>query len=306
MFIADAHCDTLYATTIGGKKPENCTVTPERLAAGGVGVQTFALFVGAKGPKGTPYEDGKRMLEMSYHLNVDMLRGALPECPPTKPSGVISCEGGEMVVGSLDKLAEFDDATRLRMIALTWNHENEIGYPAKSGSDKGLKPFGFELLAEMDRRGILTDVSHLNDAGFWDVCEHTALPPVATHSDCRWLCDVPRNLTKDMVRAIIDRKGFIGVNFYGRFLNKDNASTLDDVLRHIDALYELGGEDVVGFGSDFDGIDTWPEGLANPADFPNLLSLLANHGYTQTQLEKLAGLNLWRVLKQAEAARKIA
>lgn len=305
MFVADAHCDTLSAIALGGKRPEDCTVTLERMAAGNVYLQTFAMFTGSKGPAGTPYEDGRKMLAASYDLPMEVLRGRLPELPPEKPTAILSCEGGEMLVGSLEKLAEFDDETRLRMIALTWNFENEIGHPAKLGSSEGLKPFGRELLKEMDRRGILTDVSHLNDAGFWEVCERTSLPPIASHSDCRWLCGVPRNLTKEMVRAIIDRKGFIGVNFYGAFLRDGGHATMDDLYRHIDALYELGAEDVVGFGSDFDGIDEWPEGIGNPADFSSLLELLRGRGYTQAQLEKLAGGNLWRVLKQADDARAV-
>ncbi len=304
MFIADAHCDTLYAIAIEGKRPEDCAVTPEKMRLGGVGLQTFAMFAGRKGPAGTPYEDGKEMLAASYRLPLDMLRGKLPDEPPAAPAGILSCEGGEMFAGSLEKLAEFDGDSRLRMIALTWNYENEIGYPAKSGSGEKLKPFGRELLAEMDRRGILADVSHLNDAGFWEVCEHTALPPIASHSDCRWLRNRERNLTKDMARAIIERRGFIGVNFYTNFLVEREPATLDDVVRHIDALYELGAEDVVGFGSDFDGIESWPEGLGDPTGFPALLSRLAARGYSQVQLQKLAGGNLWRVLKQAEAARR--
>lgn len=321
MFIADAHCDTLYAIALNGCAPENCTVTPERLAAGGVGLQTYAMFTGSNGVKGigspdprfeadksaphiaTPYEDGVAMLKESYNLPIEVLRGPLPELPPQNPTAILSVEGGEMLEGSLDRLAEFDDDTRLRMIALTWNHENEIGYPAKSGSTLGLKPFGISLLKEMDRRGILADVSHLNDAGFWDVCEHASLPPIATHSDCRWLCNSFRNLTKDMVKAIIDRKGFIGINFYSCFLREDGNATLDDVVRHIDAMMELGAEDVLGFGSDFDGIELWPEGLADPSDFPALIDLLRRHGYSETQLEKIAGLNLWRVLKDADNRR---
>jgi len=305
MFVADAHCDTLFSMGLYNKKLEECTVTAERMQAGNVYLQTFALFAGRKGTEGTPYEDGRKMLAASYTLPIEILRGKLPDCPPDKPTGIISCEGGEMLVGSLEKLAEFDDDSRLRMIALTWNFENEIAYPGKGGSDKPLKPFGVELLKEMDRRGIVADVSHLNDAGFWDVCERAALPPIASHSDCRWLCNHSRNLTKDMVKALIDRKGFIGINFYSDFLNESGTSTLDDALRHIDGICELGGEDVIGFGSDFDGISSWPEGLGNPADFPNLLKLLAEHGYTQAQLEKMAGLNLWRVLKQADDARAV-
>ena len=156
----------------------------------------------------------------------------------------------------------------------------------------------------MDRRGILTDVSHLNDAGFWDVVHTSSLPPIATHSNLRWLCDVSRNLTRDMAKAIIERRGFIGMNFYSGFLEKNENASIDDVERHIDALMEMGGEDVVGFGSDFDGISVWPENLANPADFPNLIEALRRHGYADAQIEKIACKNFWRVLKEAEASRR--
>ena len=205
-----------------------------------------------------------------------------------------------MLEGSLARLDEFFEKTHLHMIALTWNFENEIGHPAKLGPKGGLKPFGFELLRAMDRYGILPDTSHLNEAGFWDVCERSALPPIASHSDCRWLCDVPRNLKKDQVRAIVDRGGFIGVNFYSSFLREDGPATLDDVVRHIDALCELGAEHVLGFGSDFDGIEAWPEGLGDPTGFPLLLEALRARGYGEETLANIAGLNLWNLLKRAE------
>ena len=302
MFTADAHCDTLYAIGIKHLDPRDCTITPERLAAGGVGIQTFALFAGRKGPAGTPCQDGLDMLSAIPQAGVPMLTGDLPDEPPTRPMGVISCEGGEMFEGSLARFDEFMAAARLRMIALTWNFENEIGFPAVGGSTEGLKPFGFELVKAMDRAGVIADVSHLNEAGFWDLIDHAQLPPMASHSDCRWLCDVPRNLTKDQVRAIIDRGGFIGVNFYSDFLRADGPATLEDVIRHIDAICEMGGEKVLGFGSDFDGIDEWPEGLGDPSGFPALLDALRRRGYTEAQLADLAGLNLWRLLKRAERA----
>lgn len=301
--IADAHCDTLHRLAIGNCALAACTVTPERMQRGELRMQTYAMFAGAEGPAGTPYLDGKKMLAKSDELGVEILRGALPDAFPDKPTGVLSVEGGELFAGDLNKLAEFDDSSRLRAVALTWNWENEIGYPGASGSEKGLKPFGRELLAEMDRRSILSDVSHLNDAGFWDVVKLSALPPIATHSNLRRLCDVSRNLTNEMARAIIDRKGFIGMNFYSAFLVKDGIATIDDVVRHIDAVMELGGEDVLGFGSDFDGISAWPEGLASPADFPHLIDALRRRGYTEAQIEKIAWRNYWRVLKEAEKHR---
>lgn len=305
MFVADAHCDTLYAVAIHGKDPAECMITADRLEKGGVGLQTFALFAGAGGPKGHPYENGQAMLAARDRLGVPLFQDALPDAPPETPHGVISIEGGEMLEGSLERLHEFDAAARVRMIALTWNFDNEIGFPAKGASDEGLTPFGLALLREMDRLGILPDCSHLNEAGFWDVVEHAALPPIASHSNLKALCGHSRNLTDAQVKAVIGKGGFIGVNFYSCFLRDGGGATLDDVLRHIDGIAQLGGIDVLGFGSDFDGIDEWPQGLGDPSAFPALIGLLEKHGYTQGDIEKIAGLNLWNVLKRAEKARTV-
>ncbi|MGI6172416.1 MAG: dipeptidase [Christensenellales bacterium] len=298
--IVDAHCDTLYGIVLEGKAPEDCTVRPENLRRGGVSLQTFAMFAGAQGREGHPYENAVAMLASSERIGVPMLKGALPENLPDAPHGVFSIEGGEVLEGKLSRLHEFDASCRVRMIALTWNNENEIGYPAVLGDGGHLKPFGLELLSEMDALGILADVSHLNVAGFWDCAERTKLPIIASHSNLRTLCDVRRNLYPDQVRAIIEKKGFIGINFYSAFLAKDRDATLDDVLRHIDGIAELGGIDVLGFGSDFDGIDASPEGLSSPDDFPKLMALLEDHGYTEAQLRGIAGENLFRVLKAAK------
>ena len=301
--VCDAHCDTLSHLVSGGTL-ENATITPERLAAGGVSLQVFALFA-TYGRGIEPYEKARRMLSAAGEVPVPVLTGALPAALPDAPTGVISIEGGEILQGSLERFAEFDAAARVRMIALTWNFENEIGHPAKNGPEGGLKPFGLSFVREMNRKGVLCDVSHLNEAGFWDVIEHSTLPPVASHSNARALCEHTRNLTEAQIRAVIEKKGYIGVNFYSAFLAGGRAATLEDVYRHVDAILQLGGEDVVGFGSDFDGIDAWPEGLANPADFPALLNFLAARGgYAPEVLEKIAGGNLFRVLKAAEAARQ--
>ena len=298
MFVADAHCDALYKIAIVGQSASECAVTPERLRAGGVGLQTFAMFSSLQRPN--PYADGLRMLAAYNALPLPHLDGKLSEHPPEEPCAALSMEGGEILRGKLETLNDFDAEHRLRLIALTWNYENEIATPAAKNATEGLKPFGFRLLKEMDRRGIAADVSHLNEAGFWDVMESAAIAPLASHSNCRWLCDVPRNLTKAQVRALIERGGFIGANFYSEFLARDRTATIEDVVRHIDAICELGGEKIVGFGSDFDGISAWPDGLVTPADFPRLLELLARRGYTGEQLRGIAGLNYWRFLRDAE------
>ncbi len=302
MFIADSHCDTLWELR-KGSDPASLMVSREKMLASGMGMHTFALFTGSKGPAGTPYKDALDMLACRDKLGIDLYTKHLPSSIPQGPWGVISIEGGEALEGKLSRLGEFYDTTGVRMIALTWNFENEIGYPAKLGSKPGLKPFGFELLKEMDRLGVYADVSHLNEAGFWDVCEHMQLPPIASHSNNRELCDVPRNLYKAQIKAIIEKNGYIGINFYTEFLTKTGHSKIDDVLKHIDSINELGGENVLGFGSDFDGIDSWPEGLYDSSCFARLIDALLRHGYSDETVAKIAGGNLWRILKTADDSR---
>ena len=297
MFTADAHCDALYRMAMGGSPR---SVTPETLRQGNVGVQAMAMFAGEDGDRG--FHRAQAMAAALHAFGVPVLTGNLPETPPQLPHAVVTVEGGELFEGDLDKLRALDAEVRVRMVALTWNFENGLGYPALGGAKNGLKARGREFLAEMGRLRILADVSHLNEAGFWDVCELSVLPPVASHSDCRWLCDVPRNLTREQARAIFEREGFIGVNFCPEFLRAGGNAAIDDVVRHIDAYMELGGEKCVGFGSDFDGISETPRGLATAADFPRVLEALEKRGYTRAQLAGIAGRNLYRLLRQTNRA----
>lgn len=301
MRIADAHCDTLFSIGVHGHSAENCTVTAPRMEEGGVCLQTFALFAGSQGPAGQPYQKAVSMCEVMDKVQVPMLLGRLPDEMPDAPAGVISIEGCEIFEGSICRVDEFASRYRVRMAALTWNNENELGYSAKSQSTEGLKPFGLHFVREADRRGILCDVSHLNDAGFWQLVEKAELPPVASHSNCRALANHFRNLTDDMIRALIEREGFMGMNFYSAFLAREGTATLDHLFAHMDHVLELGGEKILGFGSDFDGIDEWPEGLGDPRDFAPLVDLMRAHGYSEETVENICWKNFWRVLKKAEA-----
>lgn len=305
VFVADAHADTLYSIAIEGKAPEKCAVRPEALSAGGMGLQTYALFAGPDGCAGQPYAKAVKMLDYVDSLGVPVLTGKLPESAPEGPCGILSIEGGEVLEGRVERLHEFA-AKGIRLIAITWNNENELAYPAKGGSSVGLKPAGFEMLRAMDELGILADVSHLNEAGFYDLVEHSALPVVASHSNLKTLCGSFRNLTPDQARALILKRGFIGINFYSDFLADGRDATVDDVIRHIEAFCELGGEGTVGFGSDFDGIERWPEGLGDPSGFPGVLERLEKLGYTEAQIAGIAGGNFYRVLLEAQAAKKSA
>ena len=119
---------------------------------------------------------------------------------------------------------------------------------------------------------------------------------------CLFMLLFDRNLLKCKVRdlPILLGGGFIGMNFYSRFVIPEGQPTMDDVVRHIDAICEMGGEHVLGFGSDFDGIEAWPEGLGDPTGFPTLLNELRKRGYSEQTLADIAGLNMWRMLKESQ------
>lgn len=303
MFIADTHCDTLYSMLFEAWS-EEFMASREKLLEGKVNLQTFALFAGARQFKDTPYENARRMIEASKTLNIPFITGALPENPPETLYGVYSIEGGEVLEGKTERLHELDDELRLRMIALTWNYENQIGTPAKIDNTTGLKKFGFELLKEMDARGIYADVSHLNERGFWDVYEKMSLPPIASHSNCKALCGSYRNLKDDQIEAIIEKGGYIGINFYPHFL-KDGGedTTVEDVIRHIDHIAEKGGVRVIGLGSDFDGIEVQPRGMETAACMYTIADSLKKHGYSDENVEGIMGMNLWRLLKKGDEIR---
>lgn len=304
MFIADTHCDTLYSMVFEGWSDAGFMASKERLLEGKVTMQTFALFAGARQFKDTPYENARRMIEVSKTLDIPFITDQLPENPPETLCGVYSIEGGEILEGNTERLYELDDELRLRMIALTWNYENQIGTPAKIDSETGLKPFGISLLKEMDKLGIYADVSHLNERGFWDVYEKMELAPIASHSNCKTLCGSYRNLNDEQIDAIIEKHGYIGINFYPHFL-KDGGenTTVQDVIRHIDYIAERGGIHVIGLGSDYDGIEIQPKGMETAACMHTIADSLLCRGYSDENVKAIMGMNLWRLLKKAEEKR---
>jgi len=304
MFIADTHCDTLYSMMMGEcEKEDQYMASRKNLTEGGVKLQTYALFALSRRMKETPYEQAKMMIDIADTLGVPFLRSLLPENPPETLHGIFSIEGAEPLEKSLERLHEFNAALRLRMIALTWNYDNGVGQPAKLDDGKGLTPFGLELIREMDKLGIYADVSHLNERGFWDVFEKMNLPPIASHSNAKEICGSYRNLTKDQIRAIIEKDGYIGINFYPHFLKDGGEDTsVEDVIRHIDYIAELGGIGVLGLGSDFDGIEVQPKGLENASGMKNIAPALLKRGYSENDIESIMGMNLWRKLKKAEKA----
>ncbi len=189
----------------------------------------------------------------------------------------------------------------LRSLGLTWSRPNIFAEGVGPGDGgRGLTLLGRELVRTCNELGILVDVSHLNDPGFWDVLACSSRPVVASHSNCRALCPVARNLTDEQIRALAAQGGLLGINFHVGFLRpgaeRPEDASIDDVVAHIDHIVDLVGVDHVAFGSDFDGA-TMPHDLPDAAALPRLVEALLAHGYDDTAVRKICYENWLRVLR---------
>ena len=219
-------------------------------------------------------------------------------------AAILHFEGAENLgpdPGALEELYEVG----LRSLGLVWSRPNAYAsgvpfrFPASPDTGQGLTGAGRELVRECNRLGVLVDLSHINERGFWDVAGLSEAPLVATHSNAHALCPTTRNLTDRQLDAIRDSDGMVGVNFAVSFLREDGAESedtpLEDVARHVDYLVERLGPDRVGFGSDFDGAKV-PKEIGDASGLPRLLAVLRERGYDDAALEKLAYRNWLRVL----------
>ncbi|NLG70009.1 MAG: membrane dipeptidase [Firmicutes bacterium] len=306
--VFDAHADTIAIDVVEGRRHLDETgrgghVDLQRLAAGGVGVQIFSLYVPPTVP--TPH-NALRALTILDALAAEVQRSSdrivwirraqdLEEARRSRKLGVIaSLEGCEVLAGSLAVLRTLY-RLGVRAAGLTGNVRNEVADGVGEPRAAGLTAFGKEVVAEMDRLGMVVDVSHLSEAGFWEVMEIGRHPVIASHSNARAICDHVRNLTDDQIRALARKGGVMGINFFPGFLRKEGPATLDDVVRHIDHVVELVGPDHVGLGSDYDGISRVPQGLEDPSHLPALTEALVRRGYDDLAIRKILGDNFARV-----------
>ena len=195
-----------------------------------------------------------------------------------KTAAFLTIENGSALAGDITRVHTLAEQG-VRAITLTWNGENELG--SGHTTDHGLSEFGKEAVREMEKEGILVDVSHLNDHGFADLLEVAAKPFVATHSNARALCSHKRNLTDDMIREMVRRDCLIGLNYFVKFLRDDGeVHSLDDIYRHTMHFFELGGKKNLALGSDFDG-SLLPECLNTPAKAASIYEYLISRGVSQ-------------------------
>lgn len=217
-------------------------------------------------------------------------------------SAILTVEDGRMVEGKMENL-HYMHEQGVRAIALTWNYANCFGYPNSKNPvimENGLTQFGKEAISEMNRLGILVDVSHLSDGGFYDVAELSEKPFIASHSNCRQLTPHTRNLTDDMIKILSEKGGVAGINFGPDFVSRSTDSkttSVQDLADHVVHFIEVGGEDCVGLGTDFDGVEGNLE-IDHPEKMDLLFEELKKRGVSERIIDKIASENVLRVIQE--------
>lgn len=307
--VFDAHCDTISRCwrEYEGLDSNSGMISLERTAGFARYCQFFALWT-ADGYTG--YPSGGDSVERAYHALLrcfkdQVTRNAdkIVQCRTAeeaqqanhqgKAAAFLSVEGAELLgcdPARLDQAA----ADGVAAVNLTWNHANALSGSSQEQPERGLSPLGRRFMAKMEELHILVDVSHLSEAGFWDVAHMARRPFIASHSNAKSVWDHTRNLTDEQINAIIINQGVIGLNFYTEFVG--GSRDLDTVRAHLDHILELGGASNVALGGDWDGCDTIAD-LPAIDSLPRLYEHLLRHGYGETVVQDLFYNNLMRVVR---------
>jgi membrane dipeptidase len=316
--IFDAHCDLLYQLwkskrhDLFYKEHNRLHTSYKRLLEGHVSIQTMAIFVPPDVPQPFRFYVALEMIDICYEKlllltqddeaevvllttaeqlrNLHIEKMTHEKVKPKKLYVVLSLEGVSPIQGELLYLRILQ-RLGIRSVGITWNHRNEAadGVLEKRGS--GLSQFGLSLIKELNRCHMAVDVSHLNESGFWDVLSVAKQPVMASHSNAQALCPHPRNLNDHQLEAIFKQGGVVGINFVPFFVNDQEAPTIRHLLHHVEHMLELGGNEHVTFGSDFDGTDTMIQGIEHAGHWPQLVELFQKH-YAEKVVQGLFYENL--------------
>lgn len=303
--VADAHVDALWRmVTAGGDLEPALASSPERLRQGGVALQVFALYASAGLPPHAQWDQVLEELDYYYAAFVaqagvtpvvsaaDLSAGA-----KTGLRGVLALEGAGCLAGQTWRLRTLH-RLGVRGLGLTWNWANDLADGCLEARGAGLTSRGREVIREVRRLGMWVDLAHLSEAGIRDVFRMLDGPVMASHANARSVHPHPRNLTDDVLREVFARGGFVGVTFEASFVTAERSPGPAALFRHIDHMLSLGGEDNVGFGSDFDGLSRPLPGLATAADYAAFARQIAAR-YGHALAEKLLIGNLMRFLRSA-------
>ncbi|MBS7651776.1 MAG: dipeptidase [Candidatus Bathyarchaeia archaeon] len=321
--VVDTHCDTLKCLSpiftrlrdywfvdrsslgLGGRADVGHVDIP-RLKEGGVDCQIFAISSARERLPPHALRTALEMLDIFYsecERNMESLvpattyQGIVEAVKDGKIAAILSIEGADVIEGSLEVLRCFY-RLGVRMVGLVHSLRNPLADGVSdSRTGGGLSELGVEVVEELERLGVLIDISHLSEAGFWDLINITRRPIVASHSNCRALCDHPRNLTDEQIRALAERRGVVGLSFVPQFIHMENAS-VQSLVDHIDHIVDIVGPRYVGLGSDFDGMPKTPKGLEDASKIPNITRELIRREYPEEEIRMILGENHLRVFRE--------
>lgn len=313
MFICDCHCDTLtelYNKNVSLYENEQHFDIKRQIALGG-GLQFCAIYVPTEVFR---YQGGLRYtlclldkynqeIKKLHENGIDVLQVRTAEDAGNvlkhKAATLLAIEEGGAIDGSLEALRCLYELG-VRAMTLTWSNRNDIADGInEEATSSGLTLFGKQVVAEMNRLGMLVDVSHISTAGFWSVIETSTKPIIATHSNAKSLCSHPRNLNDEQIKALAQNGGLAGITFAGQFLEEDwRNACIESVYKHIDYMLNLiGNDNHIGFGSDFDGISHPPYNIQGVQDYKPLIEYLSKY-YSDETINKITHQNVINLLQK--------
>lgn len=308
MGLIDFHCDTfmhLLKNNDMHLNSNSLSIDINKLKKGNSIAQFFAMFIGLKDEE-NPLEACLKMID-KFYCEVDLNKASIAiaknyeDVIKNKNDGKISAfltiEEGGVLKGSLYNLRNFY-RLGVRLITLSWNYPNELGFPnyKMKYSNQGLTQFGMEVVNEMNSLRMLVDVSHLSDKGFYDVASISTKPFIASHSNARSVTNHPRNLTDDMIKIIAEKGGVMGLNFCSSFLGDPKVSRIEDMVKHLKHIRNIGGADVMAIGTDFDGISSDLQ-IKDTGEMNLLYSAMEKAGFSQEDMDKAFYKNAIRIIK---------
>ncbi len=309
-YIADCHCDTLGLLSENDffAHDTSTNINYHKLKRGNVLLQVFAVCT----PGENAYRRGIVLIDRykalckcnDVILPVESAEDINQLCHDNRLGVMLALEGADVLEGDIEKLNEMY-RHGVRMLTVTWNNSNP--FCGGIGEDKeGLSPLGEELVKRCNELGIIIDVSHISNKGFWDVAEISCRPFIASHSNAKALCNHKRNLTDEQMKAIAKADGIVGINYYPPFLNSSGEATVDDVIRHIEYMAGLIGTEHIALGSDFDGTDgVLPKGLSSPEDVQKIPERLLKLNYSDEQVEAICWINVKKSLEKVGKVSKM-
>ncbi len=304
--IIDTHCDTAEILLDFGKNlsDKSNMVNTAAMKEYSSYVQFFAAYVKKDFPnsmlRAVEILDKAKEEIIANDINLILSYEDLENTINTnRLGGVLAIEDARALCGSLSSVRFFYDYG-VRAMTLAWNDDNEVtAGVANEDRTAGLTDFGREVVREMNRLGMIVDVSHITEKGFWDVMEVSKKPVMASHSSCYSVCSHRRNLKNEQIKALIKNGGIMGINIYPLFLeNEPEKADISSVIRHIDHALSLGAEDNICLGSDFDGIDTTPADITDASCYIKIIDAMKEAGYSDELIDKITHKNFMEFYKK--------